>query len=161
MTGNIGTVGWVAPEIFSDKKFYSEKADIYSFGMICWELLTRKIPFDDIESFSVPLLVLKGKRPLLPKDGNKVYRKLIKACWSQKPDGRPNIAKVILILGDLIRKPGKKNEVLPVPKLTETHQIQKEAGGFKLVCLSTEAITLPPGSSGNSSRDKKSNGKKI
>jgi serine/threonine protein kinase len=29
MTGNIGTVAWVAPEIFNDKKNYTEKADVY------------------------------------------------------------------------------------------------------------------------------------
>jgi len=155
MTGFIGTVGWIAPEIFSDKKYYSEKADIYSFGMVCWELLTRKVPFDHIESFSVPVLVLKGKRPFLPKDGNKSFRKLIKSCWSQKPENRPNIAKVLHILVDILRKPVKTGSVPgPIPTLTGNFQLERGPSGFSLVCLASEDPFTPRSSEG-SSRSKK------
>jgi len=156
MTGCVGTVGWIAPEIFSEKKFYSEKADIYSFGMVCWELLTRQTPFENLESFSVPVLVLKGKRPPLPKEGNKAFRKLIKNCWSQKPENRPNISKVLNILVDMIRKPERKTGYSQgsIPTLTGNFQLERGPSGFSLVCLTSEDPFTPRSSDGSSSSKK-------
>jgi len=93
MTTNIGTVAWIAPEIFQ-KKHYSEKADVYSFGIILWELLTREMPYGPVESFSVPLLVLKGERPAIPRDTTKQWRGLIVKCWHHKPIRRPSFEEI-------------------------------------------------------------------
>jgi serine/threonine protein kinase/predicted hydrocarbon binding protein len=100
MTNNIGTVSWTAPEIFQ-KKFYSEKADVYSFGIILWELLTRQTPYEHVEAFSIPLLVSKGERPEIPKDAPNDWRKLIKACWHQKPSSRPTFKKILQKLREM------------------------------------------------------------
>lgn len=94
MTQNIGTVSWTAPEVFS-KKGYTEKADVYSFGIICWELLTREKPFGDVAAFSVPLLVTKGERPSLPKDCSKEYRSFIAKCWNKRAAQRPDFVKIL------------------------------------------------------------------
>jgi len=134
MTGNIGTVAWVAPELFAEKKNYSEKADVYSFGIICWELLTRKLPFEETESFSIPLLVLKGKRPALPKEGTKEYQKLIKKCWNQKPDKRPIFSMIINTLTEMITKPSKnKRESTTLPSLVGKYSITKKGNSWHLV----------------------------
>ena len=45
MTGNAGTVHWMAPEVLTNDK-YSESVDMYSFGVILWELLTRRCPYE-------------------------------------------------------------------------------------------------------------------
>eukprot|EP01127_Copromyxa_protea_P017779 TRINITY_DN5466_c0_g1_i1.p1 TRINITY_DN5466_c0_g1~~TRINITY_DN5466_c0_g1_i1.p1 ORF type:complete len:686 (+),score=105.96 TRINITY_DN5466_c0_g1_i1:16-2073(+) len=94
MTQNIGTVSWTAPEVFS-KKGYTEKADVYSFGIICWELLTREKPFGDVAAFSVPLLVTKGERPPIPKDCSKEYKSFISKCWHKRPQQRPDFQKIL------------------------------------------------------------------
>jgi len=95
MTGNVGTVCWIAPEIFNNKRLYSEKADVYSYGIILWELLMREMPFDDTETFTIPVLVTKGKRPKIPKTTTKEWSKLIKKCWHQKPEKRPNFTSIL------------------------------------------------------------------
>lgn len=95
MTSNIGTVAWIAPEIFSNKKLYTEKADVYSYGIILWELLTRQMPFAEAEAFTIPVLVTKGKRPTLPKKVPKDYGKLMEKCWHQKGEKRPSFEEIV------------------------------------------------------------------
>lgn len=84
---------WMAPEIFNNEK-YTEKAglkvllskyvDVYSFAMILLELNTRKIPFDNVPTWSIPVLVSKGQRPeFLPNTPND-FVKLTKSCWHTK-----------------------------------------------------------------------------
>ena len=47
MTNNKGSAAWMAPEVFEGSN-YSEKCDVFSFGIILWEILTRRRPFDEI-----------------------------------------------------------------------------------------------------------------
>jgi len=108
MTSNIGTVAWIAPEIFNNKKLYTEKADVYSFAVIMWELLTRDMPFGEAEAFTIPVLVTKGKRPELPKKYPKEFGKLLEKCWNQKSEKRPSFDEIVLRLReqwvDLLKK---------------------------------------------------------
>lgn len=52
MTSKIGTYQWMAPEVIRGYK-YSEKADVFSFGIILWELATRKPPYYGIDGHLV------------------------------------------------------------------------------------------------------------
>lgn len=94
MTGNVGTVSWIAPEVF-DNQPYDSKADIYSFGIIMWELYTKQTPFADVNAFEIPRVVTRGDRPAIPKEMPKDYAKLMKQCWHAKPSKRPAAAKVV------------------------------------------------------------------
>jgi len=109
MTANIGTVCWVAPEIFNNKKLYSEKADVYSYGIILWELVARKMPFEDEEAFTIPLLVSKGKRPKMPKELPKGWEKLIKKSWNQNPAKRPQFDELCGSFETLYKAMAEKN----------------------------------------------------
>jgi len=101
MTGNVGTVSWIAPEVFEQRK-YTEKADVYSFGIVLWELLTRRVPFADIHSFSIPVAVIKGDRPSIPKDSPSALKKLIRECWQPKASKRPPFSKVVEFLSKIL-----------------------------------------------------------
>lgn len=54
---------------------------IYS-GIILWEMVTREIPFSNISSFAIPISVIKGDRPTIPKDVSSEIKSLIKSCWA-------------------------------------------------------------------------------
>lgn len=97
MSVGIGTLHWMAPEVI-DGKHYSMSADIYSIGVVLYEMFARAHPFDDIHPHMVPSLVTQGKRPELPKNLPKSLAKLIRDCWHERPKTRPPAARVLSTL---------------------------------------------------------------
>jgi len=59
------------------------------------ELATRKIPFESEPSYELPKLVSGGKRPIIPDDCPKDFRKLIEWCWQQQSSQRPSFADIV------------------------------------------------------------------
>lgn len=49
----------MAPEVLTEET-YSEKADVYSFGLIMWELVSKKMPFENVPPYGIPVQVTKG-----------------------------------------------------------------------------------------------------
>ncbi|XP_041363499.1 leucine-rich repeat serine/threonine-protein kinase 1-like [Gigantopelta aegis] len=100
-----GTPPFIAPEILqhAGKDTYTEKVDIFSFGMFIYELITCRLPFLDVHNPST--LVCQGKRPAITREEASVYPcyilDLMAICWSQEPDLRPTAATII----DIARSP--------------------------------------------------------
>jgi serine/threonine protein kinase len=84
-----------APELF-EKKPNSKKTDIYALGMVLWELVTGKSPFEKLlsDEEKIKEKVLKGEREELPANCPKVFECMIQACWHQEPDKRPTAQQV-------------------------------------------------------------------
>eukprot|EP01132_Coremiostelium_polycephalum_P010220 gene10220-12534_t len=83
---------WHAPEVLQ-KLNYHEQTDVYSYGIILYELLTRSVAFQDQERFSN--MVINGQRPSIPPDCLPSYADLIKDCWSGEPLNRPTFGDII------------------------------------------------------------------
>jgi len=95
MTTDIGTPEWMAPEVLDGRR-YSEKADVYSFGIILWELITRELPFSDVDRFQISIAVcVRKQRPKLPKNCHPVLARLVTRCWDHSPDKRPNFTEIL------------------------------------------------------------------
>jgi sterile alpha motif and leucine zipper-containing kinase AZK len=87
---SVGTLAWMAPELFARKGVYTFKSDIYSLGMTLWELASRKVPFKDAASSDlIPGWVSKGEREEIPEDCPENLISAITACWAQEPEDRP------------------------------------------------------------------------
>jgi serine/threonine protein kinase len=118
MTGNCGTVQWMAPEVsgslwlpacFPNSRHltcgslqvlanqrYNEKADVYSFGIIVTELLTRECPFEGMSAIQCALAVLnRNQRPEVPKWCPPQLKGLIKGCVKKNPSERPTFSQII------------------------------------------------------------------
>ena len=81
MTRKIGTFQWMAPETILSE-IYSEKADVYSYGIILWEIAAREPPYKNISGATVALQVSKkGLRPEVPDKTPKAFAKMMKRCW--------------------------------------------------------------------------------
>ena len=93
---------WLAPEVMVRNAEYTEKADIYSFGIILWELLTRENPFDEFKfPFSSQLedaIINQNLRPTIGEDTPSAYRKLMESCWHNDPKLRPTFIQILQIL---------------------------------------------------------------
>lgn len=98
MTGNCGTVQWMAPEVLSNMS-YDEKADVFSYGIILWELLSRECPYEGMTAIQCALAVLnRDKRPEIPKWCPPALHALIKSCIKKNPDLRPSFSQILMAL---------------------------------------------------------------
>ena len=101
MTANCGTVQWMAPEVLANRS-YDEKADVYSFGIIVWELLSRECPYEGMTAIQCALAVLnRDKRPEIPKWCPPGLHALIKSCIKKDPSDRPTFTEIIVALDAL------------------------------------------------------------
>ncbi|OEL21457.1 Light-sensor Protein kinase [Dichanthelium oligosanthes] len=96
---------WYAPEVLLKESGdhaarRTEKADVYSFGMICFELLTGKVPFEDnhLQGDKTSKNIRAGERPLFPFQAPKYLVSLTKRCWHADPAQRPQFASVCRVL---------------------------------------------------------------
>jgi len=96
-----GTLAWTAPELFSSDPRFSTKSDIYSFGMIMWEVASRKIPYKSARPEAVREHVARGEREDIPLECPDGYVDLLQKCWSHEPSVRPSIDEIIHSLAQI------------------------------------------------------------
>lgn len=110
LTKGAGTFHWMAPEVIDSMK-YDEKSDVYSFAMIIYECVCRRVPFEDQNPQSVQDLCLQKIRPSLgsdwvPNDAPTVLIDLMKQCWDHDPAKRPPFKEIFPFLGSLLESQG-------------------------------------------------------
>mmetsp|Transcript_102067 Transcript_102067/g.304621 ORF Transcript_102067/g.304621 Transcript_102067/m.304621 type:complete len:301 (-) Transcript_102067:152-1054(-) len=103
MTIAAGTCHWMAPEVFIGTS-YDEKVDVYSYGMILFEIVCREIPFEEEEPAVVSKLTVDGARPDLeavPPDCPASLRALMINCWDHCPKKRPPFDETLKVLTNM------------------------------------------------------------
>ncbi|XP_065113153.1 mitogen-activated protein kinase kinase kinase 7 isoform X2 [Paramisgurnus dabryanus] len=116
MTNNKGSAAWMAPEVFEGNN-YSEKCDVFSWGIILWEVITRRKPFDEIggPAFRIMWAVHRGTRPPLIKNLPKPIESLMTRCWSKDPSQRPSMEEIVKIMIHLMKYFPGSDEPLQYP----------------------------------------------
>ncbi|XP_065339285.1 mitogen-activated protein kinase kinase kinase 7-like isoform X3 [Cloeon dipterum] len=96
LTNNQGSAAWMAPEVFEGSS-YTEKCDVFSWGIILWEVLTRRRPFDNIKGATVAILwaVHTGQRPPLIANCPPPLEALMTSCWEKESSERPAMVEVV------------------------------------------------------------------
>ncbi|KAG4153650.1 hypothetical protein ERO13_D03G004800v2 [Gossypium hirsutum] len=121
MTAETGTYRWMAPEVIEHKP-YDHKADVFSFGIALWELLTGEIPYSLLTPLQAAVgVVQKSLRPTIPKNTHPRLGELLERCWQQDPTQRPNFSEIIEILQQIVKEVADKGE---------DRHMSKSSGGF-------------------------------
>ncbi|KAG0625852.1 hypothetical protein M758_2G084500 [Ceratodon purpureus] len=103
--GVIGTGFWRAPEILqacrdrivnTKPELFTKKANIYSYGMTCYEVVTGKLPFQGQRVTMED--VINGQRPEVPEYVGNWTSELLSMCWQSNPTSRPSIEKILEII---------------------------------------------------------------
>lgn len=107
----IGTTGYIAPEVLNSKGIvtYSHKADVFSFGMLVYHLLTKKPPHHKLKtSYEVTNAILNNTPLQIPENIIKNYScfiQIYKNCISYDPTDRPNFLNIAGILKQMPSTP--------------------------------------------------------
>lgn len=115
----IGTYQWMAPDLFAEgKPVYTKQCDIYSTGIIFWEIATRARPFAEVKNtMIIPMRVGQGTLALeTPKNCPLSYATLMKRCWDLRAANRPS-AKILV---EYLQESKNKNEIINYNKQKTT-----------------------------------------
>src|SRR6185369_15610106 len=94
-SGIVGVVPYIAPEVLSGKP-YTQKSDIYSFGILMSVISTGQQPFNDkAHGHGLMLKICEGLRPAFSNNTPRFYIKLAHKCMDADPDNRPTAVEIL------------------------------------------------------------------
>jgi len=98
-----GTPEWMAPEVLRNEPS-NEKCDVYSFGIILWELATLRMPWSGMNPMQVVGAVgFQNRRLDIPKDLDPLVARIIRECWQSDSSLRPSFSQLMAALKPLQR----------------------------------------------------------
>jgi serine/threonine protein kinase len=96
MSCRVGTVQWMSPELLSGSTDYTDKVDVYAYGMLLYEIELFEPPFCGLDPQEIEALVLEGGRPdFHPDCDSSPLVRLAQSCWHQEADRRPPFSQVV------------------------------------------------------------------
>ena len=96
-----GNLPYIAPEVIAGKET-TFASDIYSFGMLMWEISSGQPPFINYENdYDLAMRIINGMRPKIVPKTPLEYKKLMEQCWDASPDKRPDVITLGIEIDDI------------------------------------------------------------
>nr|GLL39571.1 serine/threonine-protein kinase STY46-like isoform X3 [Ipomoea trifida] len=102
MTAETGTYRWMAPEVINHQA-YDQRADVFSFAIVLWELATAKVPYNTMTPLQAAVGVRQGLRPEIPTDSHPKLVELMQRSWKEGPSDRPSFSDLRVQLEELLK----------------------------------------------------------
>ena len=90
-------ISYMPPEMLR-KGQIGRFTDVYSFGMLLWEMVTSDVPYSEVDYNQILMEAVHGRRPAIPESTPSTIKKLIKGCWNSDYPHRPSISEIIRCL---------------------------------------------------------------
>lgn len=121
MTHGVGTACWLAPEVIKNARS-SQHSDVYSYGIILWELATREEVYGDLEGTQIIARVANdGLRPPVPEESP--FAELMVNCWCENPTDRPSFKEVVKALNKILSDLSEQKTTPVTGKASSNHDI--------------------------------------
>jgi serine/threonine protein kinase len=110
MTAETGTYRWMAPEVIAHQQ-YTEKADVYSYGIMVWELVSSgEVPYPGYTPLQAAVgVVQRGLRPTISPSCHPVIAQVMQYCWLADMNARPRFEQIIALLRN-VETPRDQND---------------------------------------------------
>ncbi|KAF6001173.1 hypothetical protein F1559_000404 [Cyanidiococcus yangmingshanensis] len=136
MTGAAGTPEWMAPEVMRHEAV-DEKSDVWSYGVIVWELITGEKPWSNEHPIQVIYRVAqRGDRLYPPRETDEGLKSLLDGCFRRRSQQRPDFEDIVVFWEEFQRALGRRerNENTPTPRLQAVmdrrrSQLRRQRGG--------------------------------
>jgi len=149
-----GVLPYLAPEVLRGYP-YTDKAEIYSLGMLAWEILTGELPFSVCShDANLARRVCSGERPDIPIEIPEFYKEFICMCWNADPLLRPsaedlNLAMeemlyILLTLADIQKTHVDNIEMIPQCQSTPITSTHPDAV-YSSRCFTVKDLEIPNG----------------
>eukprot|EP01117_Protostelium_nocturnum_P016233 TRINITY_DN6379_c0_g1_i2.p1 TRINITY_DN6379_c0_g1~~TRINITY_DN6379_c0_g1_i2.p1 ORF type:complete len:812 (-),score=256.47 TRINITY_DN6379_c0_g1_i2:21-2456(-) len=97
-TTEVGPLKWMSPESITRRE-YSSRSDVWSFGVVVWEIVTVQDPFAKKSPVEAAIAITtKGERLTIPKGTDPLLEKLMNQCWKLNPEDRPDFGQICTFL---------------------------------------------------------------
>src|SRR5437764_4979170 len=98
----LGMLAYLEPQCYINNNYKrNEKSDIYSLGVLFWEISSGKPPFSEIPPYNINLNIVNGIRETPIENTPFKYQQLYETCWKEEPNRRPDIDMVYGVLSRL------------------------------------------------------------
>ncbi|EXX70978.1 Ste20p [Rhizophagus irregularis DAOM 197198w] len=119
-----GNLSYIAPEVIVKKK-YIFASDIYSIGILMWEISSGQPPFINKHDYDLAIRIINGMRPKIIPGTPLEYKELMEQCWDANPAKRPDIYTLSNKMGDIYRSYCQnENEQRIISKITSINSSQ-------------------------------------
>lgn len=95
VTSVVGTPYTMAPEVMEGMP-YTRSSDVYSFGIVAWEMWTGRIPYEGLRPIQLMFKATEGERPSIDRESfPPLLAELLCLCWAHEPNARPDFDHIL------------------------------------------------------------------